>query len=42
MISRIVKEHIIENNPVTDWVVGDDYHNFHKNSLRLFFLTAAL
>ncbi|MEK7741425.1 MAG: NADH-quinone oxidoreductase subunit F, partial [Nitrospirota bacterium] len=35
MISRIVKEHIIENNPVTDWVVGDDYHNFHKKQLKV-------
>ena len=35
MVSRIVKEHIIENNPVTDWVVGDDYHNFHKKQLKV-------
>lgn len=35
MVSRIVKEHIIEKNPVTDWVVGDDYHNFHKKQLRV-------
>ncbi|MDP1758665.1 MAG: NAD(P)H-dependent oxidoreductase subunit E, partial [Thermodesulfovibrionales bacterium] len=35
MISRIVKEHIIENNPVTDWVVGDDYHNFHQKQFKI-------
>src|SRR3989339_229882 len=35
MVSRIVKEHIIENNPVIDWAVGDDYHNFHKKQLKV-------
>jgi NADH:ubiquinone oxidoreductase subunit F (NADH-binding)/(2Fe-2S) ferredoxin/Pyruvate/2-oxoacid:ferredoxin oxidoreductase delta subunit len=30
MIGRIVSEHIIEGNPVTEWMVGEAYHNFHK------------
>jgi len=34
MVPRIVKEHIIENNPVQDWVVGEDYHNFHKKQFK--------
>jgi NADH-quinone oxidoreductase subunit F len=29
MVSRLIDEHIVGNNPVEDWMVGDDYHKFH-------------
>lgn len=35
MVTRIVSEHIIEGNPVTEWAVGEEYHNFHKKQLRV-------
>jgi NADH:ubiquinone oxidoreductase subunit F (NADH-binding)/(2Fe-2S) ferredoxin len=35
MVARIVSEHIIEGNPVTEWIVGEDYHNFHKKQIRV-------
>jgi NADH-quinone oxidoreductase subunit F len=35
MVSRIVKEHVIENNPVTEWAVGEEYHNFHKKQVKV-------
>lgn len=35
MVARIVSEHIIEGNPVTEWTVGEDYHNFHKKQVRV-------
>lgn len=35
MVARIVTEHIIEGNPVKEWAVGEDYHNFHKKQLRI-------
>jgi NADH-quinone oxidoreductase subunit F len=35
MVERIVKEHIMEGNPVAEWVVGEDYHNFHEKQMRV-------
>ncbi|MBI5100882.1 MAG: NADH-quinone oxidoreductase subunit NuoF [Nitrospirae bacterium] len=35
MVSRIVKEHIIENIPVAEFVAGDDYHNFHNKQFKV-------
>jgi len=35
MVSRIVKEHIVGHVPVSDWVAGEDYHNFHKKQLKV-------
>jgi NADH-quinone oxidoreductase subunit F len=35
MVSRIVKEHVIEKNPVTEWTVGEEYHNFHKKQVKV-------
>lgn len=35
MVARIVTEHIIAGNPVKEWAVGEDYHNFHKKQLRV-------
>ena len=35
MVPKIVKEHIIEKNPVKDWVVGEDYHAFHEKQFKV-------
>ncbi len=35
MVSGIVKEHIIEGNPIIDWTVGDEYHNFHRKQIKV-------
>ena len=35
MVSRIVTEHIMEGKPVTEWMVGEAYHNFHKSQVRI-------
>jgi len=35
MVTRIVKEHIIEGNPITEWTVGEEYHNFHKKQAKV-------
>ena len=35
MVSRIVKEHILENIPVAELVVGDDYNNFHNKQFKI-------
>jgi NADH:ubiquinone oxidoreductase subunit F (NADH-binding)/(2Fe-2S) ferredoxin len=29
MVSRLIEEHIVGNNPVEEWMVGEDYHQFH-------------
>lgn len=35
MVPRIIKEHILKGNPVKEWLVGEDYHNFHKNQTKI-------
>lgn len=35
MVQRIVDEHIVGGNPVADWLVTDDYHNFHKKQIKV-------
>ncbi len=35
MISRIVREHIVEGNPVKEWIVGEEYRNFHKKQVKV-------
>lgn len=35
MVPRIVTEHIIEGTPVTDWIVGEAYHNYYKSQVRI-------
>ncbi len=29
MVSRLVEEHIICSTPIEEWLVGEDYHQFH-------------
>ena len=35
MVSRIVKEHIVEGTPVTEWIVGEEYYDFHKKQVKV-------
>ena len=35
MVPQIVREHIIEKKPVTDWTVGEDYHQFHQKQVKV-------
>ncbi|MBI5742031.1 MAG: NADH-quinone oxidoreductase subunit NuoF [Nitrospirae bacterium] len=35
MVSRIINEHIIGGNPVTEWLVGPDYHTFHDKQTKI-------
>ena len=35
MVQRIVKEHILENNPVSEWLVGEDYQKFYKKQVKV-------
>jgi NADH-quinone oxidoreductase subunit F len=35
MVPRIFDEHIVKGNPVAEWTVGDDYHNFHEKQQKV-------
>jgi len=35
MVQKIVDEHIVGGNPVADFLVGEDYHNFHKKQVKV-------
>ncbi|PHR28129.1 MAG: NADH-quinone oxidoreductase subunit NuoF [Desulfotalea sp.] len=35
MVNRLVKDHCIGKRPVTEWMVGDDYHNFHDSQTKI-------
>jgi NADH:ubiquinone oxidoreductase subunit F (NADH-binding)/(2Fe-2S) ferredoxin len=35
MVKRLVQEHIIGTAPVQEWLVGDDYHTFHKHQEKI-------
>ncbi|NWF51655.1 MAG: NADH-quinone oxidoreductase subunit NuoF [Nitrospirae bacterium] len=35
MVDRIVQEHIIRGNPVVEWMVEDDFYNFHKKQTKV-------
>lgn len=35
MVPRIVEEHLVGGNPVAEWLVGEDYHNFHGNQVKV-------
>ncbi len=34
MVRRLVNEHVLGARPVTEWLVGDDYHTFHDNQTK--------
>ena len=35
MVERIVKEHVVGGAPVDEWLVKEDYHNFHKKQVKV-------
>ena len=35
MVERILTEHIIKGNPVTEWVVEEEYHTFHDRQTKV-------
>lgn len=35
MVERIVDDHVINNAPVQDWLVTDDYHQFHDKQIKV-------
>lgn len=35
MVKRLVRDHIIGNEPVLEWLVQDDYHTFHNNQEKI-------
>jgi NADH-quinone oxidoreductase subunit F len=35
MVSRIFNEHIVQGKPVTEWVVGEEYHIFHDKQTKV-------
>lgn len=35
MVSRLVKEHIIGGTPVSDWLVKEDYNDFHSRQKKI-------
>ncbi len=35
MVERIIEEHFINGNPVLEWVVSEDYHQFHDNQIKV-------
>lgn len=35
MAERIVREHVVGGAPVDEWLVKEDYHNFHKKQVKV-------
>lgn len=35
MVKKIVEDHIIGGSPVEEWVVSEDYHQFHKKQVKV-------
>ena len=35
MVERLVQEHVVGGNPVSEWLVGDDYQSFHKKQEKI-------
>ena len=35
MVPKIVDEHIVKGNPIEEWLVGDEYVEFHNNQQKL-------
>ena len=35
MVKRLVQDHVIGRKPVTEWLVGEDYHVFHDNQTKV-------
>ena len=35
MVERIVNEHIVEGNPILEWLVTEDYNSFHNKQYKI-------
>jgi NADH:ubiquinone oxidoreductase subunit F (NADH-binding)/(2Fe-2S) ferredoxin len=35
MVPRLVNDHVLGGKPVQEWLVGDDYHVFHDNQVKI-------
>jgi NADH:ubiquinone oxidoreductase subunit F (NADH-binding) len=35
MVKKIVKDHVVGEKPIEEWLVGDDYHTFHDNQKKV-------
>lgn len=35
IVSKIVNEHLVNGEPVADWIVGEDYYNFHAKQTKV-------
>lgn len=35
MVKRIVHEHIIDGNPVAEWLIGNEYHQYHSRQHKI-------
>ena len=35
MVKRLVQDHVVGGKPVTEWLVGDDYHTFHEKQTKV-------
>ncbi len=35
MVPRLVNDHVLGGKPVKEWLVGDDYHVFHDNQVKI-------
>ena len=35
MVKRLVKDHVVGDKPIEEWLVGDDYHTFHDNQKKV-------
>jgi NADH:ubiquinone oxidoreductase subunit F (NADH-binding)/(2Fe-2S) ferredoxin/Pyruvate/2-oxoacid:ferredoxin oxidoreductase delta subunit len=35
MVDRIIQEHIIKGNPIAEWIVEEDFYNFHEKQTKV-------
>jgi NADH:ubiquinone oxidoreductase subunit F (NADH-binding)/(2Fe-2S) ferredoxin/Pyruvate/2-oxoacid:ferredoxin oxidoreductase delta subunit len=35
MVDRVIQEHIIKGNPIAEWIVEEDFHNFHERQTKV-------
>lgn len=35
MVAKIVEQHIVKGSPVKEWLVKEDYHNFHAKQVKV-------
>ena len=35
MVDRVIQEHIIKGNPIAEWIVEEDFYNFHEKQTKV-------